>query len=180
LSRIGKKPIALPSDVDVKVSGSTVVVKGPKGSLVQDISPEVGVVINVEAKEITLTIPEGSGLGAKWGLYRMLINNMIEGVSKGFKKTLEIEGVGYRAEMKGSYLMISAGYSHPVLYKAPAGIVLAVETATKVSVSGIDKQVVGQVAAEIRSVRKPEPYKGKGIRYEGERIMRKAGKTGSK
>ncbi len=181
MSRIGKKPIALPSGVDVKIGTGTVVVTGPKGTLSQAVESSVIITVDAATKEVAVTVPvEQKSLWSKWGLYRQLVSNMVEGVSKGFKKTLEIEGVGYRAEMKGKYLMVSVGYSHPILYVPPQGIAIVVESTTKVSVSGIDKQIVGQVAAEIRSMRAPEPYKGKGIRYEGERILRKAGKTGAK
>lgn len=179
MSRIGKKPIPVPSGVTVSVDGSTIKVKGPKGELVRVIRSE----ISVEQKdgELTLTRPNDSKENRAYhGLTRALINNMVEGVTSGFKKTLEIIGVGYRAEKKGEELVLTVGYSHQVKYPQPAGITLTAQTPTVVIIEGIDKQKVGQVAAELRAVRPPEPYKGKGIRYQGEQVRRKAGKAGSK
>lgn len=179
MSRIGKKPIVVPSGVTVSVDGSTIKVKGPKGELTRVIRSEIA----VEQKdgELLLTRPNDSKENRAYhGLTRALINNMVEGVTGGFKKTLEIIGVGYRAEKKGEELVLTVGYSHQVKYPQPAGITLTAQTPTVVIIEGIDKQKVGQVAAELRAVRPPEPYKGKGIRYQGEQVRRKAGKAGSK
>ena len=179
MSRIGKKPIPVPSGVTVSVDGSTIKVKGPKGELTRVIRSEIA----VEQKdgELTLTRPNDSKENRAYhGLTRALINNMVEGVTGGFRKTLEIIGVGYRAEKKGETLVLTVGYSHQVMYPPPAGITLTAQTPTVVVIEGIDKQKVGQVAAELRAVRPPEPYKGKGIRYQGEQVRRKAGKAGSK
>jgi large subunit ribosomal protein L6 len=179
MSRIGKKPIPVPSGVTVSVDGSTIKVKGPKGELTREIRSEIA----VEQKdgELTLTRPNDSKENRAYhGLTRALINNMVEGVTGGFKKTLEIIGVGYRAEKKGNALVLTVGYSHQVTYPEPEGITLTAQTPTVVVIEGIDKQKVGQVAAELRAVRPPEPYKGKGIRYQGEQVRRKAGKAGSK
>jgi large subunit ribosomal protein L6 len=179
MSRIGKKPIPVPSGVTVSVDGSTIKVKGPKGELTREIRRE----IKVEQEDGTLTLsrPDDSKENRAYhGLTRALIANMVEGVTNGFKKTLEIIGVGYRAEKKGEELVLTVGYSHQVKYPQPAGITLTAQTPTVVIIEGIDKQKVGQVAAELRAVRPPEPYKGKGIRYQGEQVRRKAGKAGSK
>lgn len=163
----------------MNVAGNVVTVKGPKGTLTQDVRPDV--LVEVDGKEVRC-VPQSDKkeTRARWGLYRMLVHNMVVGVSAGFSKTLEIIGVGYRAEMKGSDLSIAVGYSHPVVVKPEEGITLKTEGNNKVVVSGIDRQRVGQVAANIRAIRPPEPYKGKGIRYAGEVIIRKAGKTGAK
>lgn len=179
MSRIGKKNIAIPAGVTVSQEHNIVTVKGPKGELKQDISPKIEVTI-AEAEVALKPVEDDKNLFAKWGLYRVLIANMITGVSEGFTKKLIVDGIGYKAELKGTTLMISAGFSHPFLYMPPEGITFQLEGPTKVSVCGIDKQKVGQVAAEIRKIRPPEPYKGKGIRYDGEVIIRKAGKTGGK
>lgn len=179
MSRIGKLPIQVPDGVDVAVNGLTVTVKGPKGTLTQQLTGNV----KLEREEKTLRcVPTSEKKEAReqWGLYRVLVSNMVTGVSQGFTKRLEIVGVGYRAEMKGKDLNVMVGYSHPVLVTPPEHISFAVEGPTKIVVSGIDKQAVGQVAANIRSIRPPEPYKGKGIRYEGEHIIRKAGKASAK
>jgi large subunit ribosomal protein L6 len=179
MSRIGKKPIPVPSGVTVSVDGSTIKVKGPKGELTRVIRSEIAVEQN--DGELTLTRPNDSKENRAYhGLTRALIANMVEGVTSGFKKTLEIIGVGYRAEKKGEELVLTVGYSHQVKYPQPAGITLTAQTPTLVIIEGIDKQKVGQVAAELRAVRPPEPYKGKGIRYQGEQVRRKAGKAGSK
>jgi large subunit ribosomal protein L6 len=179
MSRIGKKPIPVPSGVTVSVDGSTIKVKGPKGELTRVIRSEIAVEQN--DGELTLTRPNDSKENRAYhGLTRALIANMVEGVTSGFKKTLEIIGVGYRAEKKGEELVLTGGYSHQVKYPQPAGITLTAQTPTLVIIEGIDKQKVGQVAAELRAVRPPEPYKGKGIRYQGEQVRRKAGKAGSK
>ncbi|MBV8602760.1 MAG: 50S ribosomal protein L6 [Candidatus Eremiobacteraeota bacterium] len=177
MSRIGKLPVTVPEKVDVKVEDSRVVVKGPKGELAQPILDAVEVklqdgVLLVERKNDERTAR------AAHGLTRTLITNMVEGVTKGFRKSLEIQGVGYRVAKAGENLNFTLGYSHPVSYAAPKGISFTVEGTTKIHVDGIDKQLVGQVAAEIRGLRPPEPYKGKGIRYEGEHVKKKLGKAG--
>ena len=176
MSRIGKAPIAVPQGVEVKQAGSAVEVKGPKGMLSQHIptgiSLEIGAgVINVKRRG------DAKVVRSLHGLMRTLIANMVQGVTQGFEKELEIVGIGYRANVQGKNLQLSLGYSHPVLYPIPHGIELAVEKQTRITVKGIDKQKVGQVAAEIRGFKKPEPYKGKGIRYIGEQVRRKAGKA---
>lgn len=179
MSRIGNKPIAIPQGVDVKLDGHTLTVKGPKGTLTRTLSNEMN--IAMENGEITVSRPsEVKKHKSLHGLTRTLIFNMIEGVTTGYSKSLEIVGVGYRAQMKGKNLNLTLGFSHPVEIEPPAGISFETPAPTKIVVSGIDKEVVGQVAAEIRGWRKPEPYKGKGIRYEGEYVRRKAGKTGAK
>ncbi len=179
VSRIGKSPITIPAGVKVNVSGLTVAVEGPKGKLSQDIAE--GIIVKVDGSQLVLECADGSiELRQKHGLYRTLIANMIEGVTNGFVKNLEIIGVGYKVAMKGKDLDLSMGFSHPVIFKAPEGIEFAVDGNTKISIKGIDKQLVGQVAANIRKIRKPEPYKGKGIRYAGEYVAMKAGKSGKK
>lgn len=179
MSRIGKLPVAIPKGVTVELDGSFVKVKGPKGELSRTMHPEI--TIDVNEDQIVVTRPSDQKRHrALHGLTRSLINNMVGGVSDGFSKTLEIHGVGYRAEAAGSGVRLFVGYSHPVDYVAPDGVSITVETPTKLKVEGIDKESVGQAAAEIRKVRPPEPYKGKGIRYEGEHVRRKAGKTGAK
>lgn len=176
MSRVGKKPIAIPSGVTVTVADSVCTVKGPKGELSQEVFE--GYNVEVTETEVVVTAKgEEKSYFAKWGLLTVLIRNMVIGVSEGFEKALIVDGVGYRAQLQGDVLRIIAGFSHPFMYKAPAGIQFAVEGTNKVIVKGYDKQVVGQVAAEIRAIRPPEPYKGKGIRYDGEYIARKAGKT---
>jgi large subunit ribosomal protein L6 len=184
MSRIGRAPIVVPAKVQVSWSDDHVVtVKGPKGQLSCPIDPEL--TLKLENGTLTVTRPSDSKQHkAKHGLYRTLINNMVVGVTNGYTKQLEIHGVGYRAAKVGENLVIIVGYSHPVEVQPPTGITLnfdgvdAATKATRISVSGIDKQLVGQVAAQIRSIRKPEPYKGKGIRYAGEVVRRKAGKAG--
>ena len=179
MSRIGKKPVTVPSGVTAEIDGQTVRVKGPKGELSRTVHAEM--IVKLENGSITVARPsEETRHKALHGLTRTLIANMIEGVEKGYQKVLEIQGVGYKAEATKGGLNVVVGYSHPVLYKAPAGITFAVENNTVVKISGPNKELVGQVAAEIRQIRKPEPYKGKGIRYQGERVRRKAGKTGAK
>ncbi len=179
MSRIGKKPISLPAGVEVSIDGNTVNVKGPKGVLTQEIPEDISVVI--QEKELLVKRPSDiKKHRALHGLSRALVANMVEGVTKGFEKRLEMVGVGYRAQMQGNKLVISAGYSHPVEVEAPEGIEFEVPAVNKIVVKGIDKQLVGNTAAHIRAIRKPEPYKGKGIKYENERIRRKAGKTGIK
>ena len=177
MSRVGNKPIDLPSGVDLKVDGTSVTVKGSKGELSRQFSERIG--FAVDDGVVTVTRPDDSRESkALHGLSRALLNNMVVGVSQGFTKDLEIQGVGYRAALKGRDVELQVGFSHPVVVTAPEGVTLEVPEPTKISVSGIDKEVVGQVAADIRSIRPPEPYKGKGIRYAGEHVRRKAGKAG--
>lgn len=177
MSRIGKLPIDIPAGVKVAMSGRKVSVEGPKGKLEQDIHPKAEVTI--EENVITVKNVDNSKLSKSvYGLTRTLINNMVIGVTAGYEKKLEIIGVGYRVALKGNNLDFALGFSHPVEVVPPAGIVFEVEGQQKLAVKGIDKQLVGQVAANIRELRPPEPYKGKGIRYLGEYVMRKAGKTG--
>ena len=184
MSRIGKNPVALPQGVTVSVSKSNVVtVKGPKGELTQRIDPDMGV--EVKENEIQVTRPTDSKRHRSFhGLYRALIANMVEGVTNGYAMNLEVIGVGYRAENKGNLLILTLGYSHPIYFMVPQEV--KVETVTAkgknpiITLKSTDKQLIGQVAAKIRSLRKPEPYKGKGIRFEGENIRRKAGKTAAK
>ena len=177
MSRVGKSPITLPSGVDIKIEGSNVVVKGPKGQLDRRFNDRVS--ISLEEGVATLDrIDESRESRAIHGLSRALLANMVTGVAEGFRRDLEIQGVGYRAQLKGNDLELQVGFSHPVTIKAPAGITFEVPEPTKVSVVGIDKELVGQVAADVRKVRPPEPYKGKGIRYVGEYVRRKAGKAG--
>lgn len=179
MSRIGRRPIAVPAGVDVQIDGSTVRVKGPKGELARTLHRDV--IVRRDEGELKVERPSDQAEHrALHGLSRTLVANMVEGVTTGFKKTLEIVGVGYRAETKPFGLTLALGYSHPIDYRAPQGIELRAVTPTVVEVAGIDKEVVGQVAAEIRSLRPPEPYKGKGIKYQGEVIRRKAGKAGGK
>lgn len=177
MSRVGNKPVDLPSGVDVKVEGNAVTVKGSKGELNRMFHERIG--FEIEGGVVTVTRPDDSRESrALHGLSRALLSNMVEGVSDGFRKELEIQGVGYRATAKGSDLELLVGFSHPVVVEAPEGITFEVPEPTKIIVSGIDKEQVGQVAANIRKVRPPEPYKGKGIRYAGEYVRRKAGKAG--
>ncbi len=179
MSRIGKKPIAVPAGVEVKIEGSYVHVKGPKGSLDRTLERDV----HVDFKDAVVTITpvdDGGRARAQWGLSRTLVANMVEGVSKGFQRHLELAGVGYRASKQGTKLVLTVGYSHPVEFVPPAGIDFEVPNPTNIYVNGYDKELVGEIAAKIRGVRPPEPYKGKGIHYKGERIIRKVGKTGKK
>ena len=180
MSRIGRAPIHIPSGVTVTVGAENLVkVKGPKGELSREIHPDMK--ITVEEGVVTVTRPSDDKMHRSLhGLSRTLINNMVVGVTEGFKKTLEINGVGYRAAKQGKNLNLSLGFSHPVIVEPPAGITLDAPSATSIVVSGIDKEAVGAVAAKIRSYRLPEPYKGKGIKYEGEHIRRKVGKAGAK
>lgn len=176
MSRIGKQPVDLPKGVEASLRNGTLKIKGPKGELSLDIHPEM--TARVEDGSVLVDRPSDSANHkALHGLTRSLISNMVEGVTNGFSKTLEIVGVGYRADKKGSGITMNLGFSHPVEYTAPEGVTLEVPNQTTVVVQGPDKQAVGQTAAEIRGFRPPEPYKGKGIRYQGEQIRRKAGKT---
>ena len=179
MSRIGKMPVPVPSGVTVSIDGSTVSVKGPKGELSRKFPEGISFTIE-DNKVITARSSEESQQKAVHGLSRALVANMVEGVTKGYQKQLEITGVGYKAEMKPYGLLFSLGYSHTIEFKAPKGITLKAPVPTQVLVEGADKEIVGQVAAEIRSLRKPEPYKGKGIKYAGEKVRRKAGKAGGK
>ncbi len=178
MSRIGKKPIAIPSGVKVALGGSSITVEGPKGKLSRELSEAV--TVKIEADQIQVALGDGQNGSSMQGLFRTLIANMVDGVANGFEKVLQISGVGYRADLKGKVLNLALGYSHPVEYPLPAGITAEVEKQTKITVRGIDKELVGATAAKIRSFREPEPYKGKGIAYADERIVRKAGKTGKK
>ena len=179
MSRIGKKPVVIPSNITVKLDGHALSVKGPKGELNDTFHPN----ISLEIKDNEIIATRSNDLKenrALHGLIRSLIQNMIIGVSDGYSKTLDIVGVGYRVELKENNLLINIGYSHPVYFMPPAGITLQAPTQTQIVISGIDKQLVGAVASKIRSIRKPEPYKGKGIKYSTEVIRRKAGKTAGK
>jgi large subunit ribosomal protein L6 len=179
MSRIGKMPVPVPSGVTINIDGTTVSVKGPKGELKRTFPEGISFAIE-DDKVIASRSSEESSQKALHGLSRALFANMVEGVTKGYQKQLEITGVGYKAEMKPYGLLFSLGYSHTIEFKAPQGITLKAPQPTQVLIEGADKEIVGQVAAEIRSLRKPEPYKGKGIKYVGEKIRRKAGKAGGK
>ena len=175
MSRIGKKPVPLPKGVTASVEGQTVKVKGPKGELSVKLVPQVSA--KVDEHGITVTPDKAQERAAQmWGLSRSLVNNLVVGVTQGFSQKLEIQGVGYRAAVQGKVLNLQLGFSHDVPYSIPAGITIVTEKPTSIMISGIDKQLVGQVAAEIRGWRPPEPYKGKGVRYEGEYVRRKEGK----
>ena len=178
MSRIGKLPITVPAGVTVQVDDhNTVTVKGPKGTLVQEVNPDI--TLKLEDGVLTLHRPsEAKPHKAMHGLYRSLVNNMVVGVTTGFSKTLELVGTGYRAQAEGGKLTMNMGYSHPVVFMAPENVKFETPAPTKIVVSGINKQVVGNLAADIRAVRKPEPYLGKGIKYKGEHIRRKEGKAG--
>src|SRR5579859_7361408 len=177
MSRIGRLPIPVPSGVDVSIDGRTVTVTGPRGSLTRQLHPDMAVAR--EADELVVRRPtEQKTHKQLHGLTRTLVNNMVVGVTAGYRKGLEITGVGYRATLNGRKLTLSVGYSHPIEIDPPAGISFEVENPTRLAVVGIDKELVGQVAATVRATRKPEPYKGKGVRYAGEYIRRKAGKAG--
>ncbi|MBE0502738.1 MAG: 50S ribosomal protein L6 [Desulfuromonadales bacterium] len=179
MSRIGKKPVIIPAGVKVSLSGTTMKVQGPGGTLTRELS--AGVLITVEADRINVDQdPQSDNTAALHGLTRTLIANMVEGVTKGFVRVLDINGVGYRADARGTTLNLLLGFSHPIDYLLPEGVSAEVEKQTKITLKGIDKELVGAVAAKIRSFRSPEPYKGKGIKYAEERIIRKAGKTGKK
>ena len=177
MTRIGKLPITVPGGVDIKIDGQQVTVKGPKGELSLVVAEPIRVAL--EDGQVLVTRPDDERASrALHGLTRTLINNDIIGVTQGYSKGLEVVGTGYRVQQKGAGLELALGFSHPVLFDAPEGITLAVEGSTKITVSGISKQAVGEAAANIRKLKKPEPYKGKGIRYAGENVRRKAGKAG--
>jgi large subunit ribosomal protein L6 len=179
VSRIGKRPIAIPNGVTIKRDGNVISVKGPKGQLSSHVNEDINVAI--EQSEVLVTRPNDMAANrSAHGLTRTIINNMVLGVTDGFSKKLEIVGVGFRAEMRGTVLQLNLGYSHPIMFFPPDEIQLVAPTATTVVVTGIDKQLVGQIAAKIRSFRPPEPYKGKGVKYENEQIRRKAGKSAGK
>jgi len=178
VSRIGRQPIPVPDKVQVRIEKSRVTVEGPRGQLVREFHPD----IKIELKDGSVEVSRSSDhrqQRALHGLTRALLNNMVVGVTDGFRKVLEIQGVGYRAELSGESLIMNLGYSHPIEIEPPPDVVFSIEPRTKlVTVEGIDKEVVGQVAADIRKLRPPEPYKGKGVRYQGEHVRRKAGKAG--
>lgn len=177
MSRIGKKPVEIPAGVTVTINGSDVTVKGPKGELTRSFNPDL--TITLEENVLTVTRPsDDKNHRALHGTTRAVLANMVEGVSKGFEKSLELIGVGYRAQKQGNKLVLNVGYSHPVEFEPEKGLEIEVPSNTKVVVKGISKERVGALAADIRDVRPPEPYKGKGIRYEGEYVRRKEGKTG--
>ncbi len=177
MSRLGKKEILIPAGVTVEVKGSTINVKGPKGELTYDFRSEISIVVN-DNVIVTSVKHATKNASAYWGLVWALVSNMVLGVSEGFEKKLELVGVGYRVKQSGKNVTITVGYSHPIEFSAPEGTVLEVVDEKNMTVKGVDKQLVGQTAAKIRSFRKPEPYKGKGIKYAGEVVRRKAGKTG--
>ncbi len=177
MSRIGKQPIPIPASVTVQIEGSTVTVTGPKGELQRECHPEMR--IQLDDGQVLVTRPSDEARHrALHGLTRALLANMVTGVEAGFAKTLELHGVGYRAQQTGSSIQVLVGFSHPVNIEPPDGITLEVDGTNRIHVRGVDKELVGRIAAEIRSTRPPEPYKGKGIRYEGEHVRRKAGKAG--
>jgi large subunit ribosomal protein L6 len=180
MSRIGQAPIPVPAGVDVRIDGRLVTVKGPKGELSRTVPATI--TVRQDDGQLLVTRPDDERDNrALHGLTRSLVNNMVVGVTDGFRKQLEIVGVGYRAEAQGNDgIRLALGFSHPVVVQAPPGVTFAVPAPTQVVVEGIDKELVGQVAADIRAIRKPEPYKGKGVRYQGERVLRKAGKAGKK
>lgn len=177
MSRIGKMPIKIPAGVKVTVDGNTVTVKGPKGELTRSFNPNIKVA--TEDSQVVVTRPDDESFDAMHGLVRAVIHNMVVGVTEGYKRNLEVEGVGYRAELQGKNLVLSVGFSHPVPVVAPDGITFAVDKSARAfSIEGVDRELVGGMASRIRDIRPPEPYKGKGIRYAGEKVRRKAGKAG--
>ena len=179
MSRIGKKPIAVPKGVKVDVQPGLVEVKGPKGTLRQPLPAGIGFALEGETLNAT-TLSDDPQLGKFHGLARSLVANAVRGVTEGFRKDLDIVGVGYRAELKGKQVVFALGYSHPVVFDVPTGVDVAIDKQTHITVTGVDRQLVGQVAANIRRLRKPDPYKQKGVRYTGEVLKKKAGKTGAK
>jgi len=178
MSRVGKQPIKIPSGVTVKLSGNILEVNGTKGTMKRDTFGRIS--IAQDNNEVVVSANSGENQSAYWGLYRTLLSNMVQGVSAGFSKSLEIQGTGYRANMAGKILNLTVGYSHPVNIEPPAGITFEVDKTGKVSISGVDKELVGQIAAKVRAVRPAEPYQGKGIRYAGEVIVTKVGKSAGK
>ncbi len=180
MSRIGRMPITIPSGVDVTIAGSEITVKGPKGTLSHTIVEPISVERQEDGSLLVTRPDDERDSRARHGLTRTLVSNMVVGVTQGYEKGLEIVGTGYRVQAKGNALEFALGYSHPIVFEAPDGISFAVESPTKFKVIGVDKQQVGEVAANIRKLRKPEPFKGKGVRYEGEVVRRKAGKAGKK
>jgi large subunit ribosomal protein L6 len=178
MSRIGKKPVAIPKGVTIKVDGDTVEVKGPKGQLRQPLPPGIQAAVE-NGNLVTKKTSADRELDKFHGLARSLVNNAVTGVTEGFKKELDIVGVGYRAEMKGKQVILSLGFSHPVVFNIPPGIDIAIDKQTHITVSGVDRQLVGQVAANLRRLREPDPYQQKGVRYTGEVLKKKAGKTGA-
>lgn len=179
MSRLGKAPIELPAGTQAKIENGFVMVKGPKGELKEKITENVKLEISDKEVKVTVAHPDEKGDRSLWGMFRGLVNNMVIGVNKGFEKKLEINGVGYRASVSGSKLVINAGYSHPVNFELPAGVAAKVE-GNVITLTGIDKYRIGETAAQIRRIRQPEPYKGKGIKYSDEVVRRKAGKTAAK
>jgi large subunit ribosomal protein L6 len=177
MSRIGRLPIAVPAGVDVTIDGRQVTIKGPKGELTRELHPDM-TVVREDGSIVVRRPTEQKQHKQLHGLTRTLVNNMVVGVTTGYRKPLEITGVGYRASLVGRKLQLNLGYSHPIEIEPPAGVSFELENPTRLTVVGIDKELVGQIAARVRSTRKPEPYKGKGVRYAGERIRRKAGKAG--
>jgi large subunit ribosomal protein L6 len=178
MSRIGNKPIAIPKGVTVKVDGNTVDVKGPKGQLRQPLPPNISAAVE-DGQLVTRKARDERALDKFHGLARSLVNNAVRGVTEGWKKELDIVGVGYRAEMKGKQVVLALGYSHPIVYDVPSGIDIAIDKQTHITVTGVDRQLVGQVAANLRRLREPDPYQQKGVRYTGEVLKKKAGKTGA-
>jgi large subunit ribosomal protein L6 len=178
MSRIGKKSIALPEGVTVEITQEAITVKGTKGELTQKLHPKVSVAQGEEGLLVTVENPENKQERSLWGLFGSLVTNMVTGVTEGYKKVLEVKGVGYRVAMKGNDIELSVGFSHPVIFNVPKGITASVEE-NRITVEGIDKQLVGETAAQIRRIKKPEPYKGKGIKYQDEEIIRKVGKAAS-
>jgi len=178
MSRIGKKPIAIPKGVTVKIDGGAVEVKGPKGQMKQPLPPGVTAIVE-DGQLLTRKAVDLREYDKFHGLARSLVNNAVLGVTEGWKRELDIVGVGYRAELKGKQIVLALGYSHPVVFDVPAGIEVAIEKQTHITVTGVDRQLVGQVAANLRRLRKPDPYQQKGVRYTGEVLKKKAGKTGA-
>jgi large subunit ribosomal protein L6 len=178
MSRIGKKPIPIPTGVTVKVDGDTVDVKGPKGHLRQPLPPGIDAAVE-EGQLLTRKSTDARALDKFHGLARSLVNNAVVGVTDGWKRELDIVGVGYRAEVKGKQVVLALGYSHPIVFDVPTGIEVAIEKQTHITVTGVDRQLVGQVAANLRRLREPDPYQQKGVRYTGEQLKKKAGKTGA-
>ena len=178
MSRVGKRPIPIPKDVKVSISVGTVDVQGPKGSLKQYIPPGIGFELADSVLEARI-VGEQSDLGKFWGLARTLVANAVKGVVEGFSRELDIVGIGYRADVKGKQVIFMLGYSHPVVFDIPKGIEIKIDKQTHIVVTGVDRQLVGQVAADIRGLRKPDPYKQKGIRYTGEVLKKRVGKTGA-